>query len=411
VIEIDATEAAIDRVGAFLSERIGLRSEGTLRGRLRRSIVDEAAVHGEDPGAYVERLRRGGEALEHLINRITVQESGFFRHPEHFDILANSILPGLDRPVTLWSAACGNGQEAYSLAMLLEERAIPGSVVASDLSTAALARTAKAWYTTHEISGISQERRRLHLVEHDRGSRMNPRVQARVTSFAHNLVDDLPSHVGSCQVVFCRNVLIYLSAEHARAFLDRLADALAPGAYLFLGAAESLWQVSDRFQPVRLGGAFVYRRREPAGRSHATSSGPTKPWTKPSTSSAVGSLPRPARPARRARRIVTPVDDGDLAQTASLAETGKVALAAGDHAAAIVIFRQWSYLTPDNPMGPFHLGLALEAGGHRMPAQRAFAVARAVLVGAGSEPVEQALEGFAREELVKLLDAKQAPYR
>jgi hypothetical protein len=62
-------------------------------------------------------------------------------------------------------------------------------------------------------------------------------------------------------------------------------------------------------------------------------------------------------------------------------------------------------------MGAFHLGLALEAGGHRVPAQRAFAVARAVLTGASSEPVEQALEGFAPEELLKLLDAKQAPYQ
>ncbi len=403
-----ATDAAVDRVGVFLRQRIGLRSEGTLRGRLRRAVVEEAGVHGDLLGEYAEGVCRGGQSLEHLVNRITVQESGFFRHPEHFDVLADAILPGLDRPVTIWSSACANGQEAYSLAMLLEEHAIPGTVIASDLSTAALDRTAQAWYSSREISGISPERCKLHLIRDGHGWRIGPRVRARVTSFEHNLVDALPAQVASCQVVFCRNVLIYLSAEHASAFLDRLADALAPGTYLFLGAAESMWHVSDRFQPVGLGGTFVYRRRGPGGRTPSMSMGPAVPTSKSARRSTVGLRPRAARGAVRR---VEPAVDTDLAQTAALAETGKLALAKGDHAAAIVVFRKWSYLTPEDPMGAFHLGLALEAGGHLISAQRAFAVSRAVLMDAGSTRVEPALEGFAREELLKLLDSKQAPYR
>jgi chemotaxis protein methyltransferase CheR len=404
----DATKAAIELAAGFLKQRIGLRSEGTLRGRLRRSLADEAALHDDLVHAYVERLCRGGASLEDLVNRITVQESGFFRHPEHFEILTDSILPSLDRPVSIWSAACGNGQEAYSLAMLLEEQGVSGSVLASDVSAAAVARTASGWYSSREIGGISEQRRSAHLVDEAGGSRISPRVRGRVSSSRHNLVDQTPSLVSSCQVVFCRNVLIYLSHEHSSAFLDRLADALEPGAYLFLGAAESLWQVSDRFQPVRHKGSFVYRRRSPVIRKPVTSTGlPMRTVTAPATPRR-----RPAlRPARRAETLVKARGGTELAQTTALAETGRVALAAGDHATAIVFFRKWSYLTPDNPMGAFHLGLALEAGGHRVPAQRAFAVARAVLTAASSEPVEQALEGFAPEELLKLLDAKQAPYQ
>jgi chemotaxis methyl-accepting protein methylase len=413
VTDLKASEQAIERVGSFLNERIGLRSEGTLRGRLRRAIADEAAVHGDDLGSYAEKVCRGGESLAHLVNRITVQESGFFRHPEHFEVLANSILPAVEGPVTIWSAACGNGQEAYSLAMLLEERAQPGRVIASDLCTAALARTAKGWYSAHEISGISPQRRQRHLVAADRGSRINARVQARVESFEHNLVGPLPGHVGSCQVVFCRNVLIYLSAEYASAFLDSLADALAPGAYLLLGAAESLWQVTDRFEPVRIGGTFVYRRRapKPVIRIELAEAPATRTLTSKrskaiatATGSRLAALPGPSR---RPGRLTQPTPEPALDQAAVLARTGNGALAAGDYAAAVVNFRKWSYLAPEDPMGPFHLGLALEAAGHRRSARRAFAVARAVLGRTESLPVDISLEGFAKEELLKLLDAKQ----
>ena len=69
---------------------------------------------------------------------MTVQETSFFRHPEHFTLLAATSFAGWLSRCTIWSAACSNGQEAYSLAMLLEELGIDGSVIASDLSTAAL---------------------------------------------------------------------------------------------------------------------------------------------------------------------------------------------------------------------------------------------------------------------------------
>ena len=140
----DAIEAAIGQVGELLIGEIGLRPESSLRGRLRRSIRDEVSAHGGDLDGYVRSLSQDGERLQNLVNRVTVQESGFFRHPEHFDVLTEHVLPHVDQPVTIWSAGCANGQEAYSLAMLLEEQGIRGSIVATDLSTAALARTGRA---------------------------------------------------------------------------------------------------------------------------------------------------------------------------------------------------------------------------------------------------------------------------
>jgi chemotaxis methyl-accepting protein methylase len=407
MIADDAIEAAVDRLSELLDLQIGLRPETTLRGRLRRCLRDEVSVRGGDLDAYLRTLAGSDHLLQSLVDRVTVQESAFFRHPDHFEVLANDILPGLDPPVTIWSAGCANGQEAYSLAMVLEEQAIQGTVVATDLSTTALARTTAARYSTREIAGLSASRIARHLTRDGDAWEVNASLRSRVRTLRHNLITDLPGHVDVCQVVFCRNVLIYFSPEHAKAFLDRLAGALAPGAHLILGSAESLWQVTDRFQAVRLGDSFAHRRRDRAG---AAPTPPVEPLRRP--------VPRPTSRARlvrpalaRPRPQPAPVLSSWIPETALIVEAGQDALAEGDHAAAVVAFRKWVYLAPDDPLAPLHLGLALEAGGHGSAAQRAFGVARAVTLQVGSERAEVALEGYKAQELLRLLDIKQGTPR
>ena len=360
-------------------------------------------MRGGDLDAYLRALAGSDHLLQSLVNRVTVQESAFFRHPDHFEVLANDILPGLDPPVTIWSAGCANGQEAYSLAMVLEEQAIQGTVVATDLSTTALARTTAARYSSREIAALSASRIARHLTRDGDAWEVKRSLRSRVTTLRHNLITDLPGHVGVCQVVFCRNVLIYFSPEHAKAFLDRLAGALAPGAFLILGSAESLWQVTDRFQAVRLGDSFAHRRPDRAG---AAPTPPEEPLRRP--------VPRPISRARlvrpalpRPRPQPAPVLSSWIPETALIVEAGQDALAEGDHAAAVVAFRKWVYLAPDDPLAPLHLGLALEAGGHGSAAQRAFGVARAVTLQVGSERAEVALEGYKAQELLRLLDSLQ----
>jgi chemotaxis protein methyltransferase CheR len=414
-------EVAVDRVSALLDARIGLRPESSLRGRLRRSIRDElvaeAGVHAggrasgpdgrrtaEDLDGFVAELARSEDRLQSLVNRVTVQESGFFRHPDHFVLLATQLLPGLRQPVTMWSAGCANGQEAYSLAMVLDEQGAQGSVVGTDLSTAALRRTAEATYTLHEARGISPARRRRYLAAHDDRWQVTPDLRSRVTTLRHNLMAPLPAFVSECQVVFCRNVLIYFSADHARAFLHRLADAMAPGAVLFLGGAESLWQTTDRFKAIRLGDSFIYERRSlTRGARPGPSNTAATPLPAPPATVAV----RP--PAARTRPATTAAVPEDTlpARAAQLADAGRASLESGDHAAAVVTFRKWVYLAPDDPLAALHLGLALETGGHHLSAMRAFGVSRAVMHRLGSARADLALEGYAAEELLRLLDSKQ----
>lgn len=410
----EGLDIVVDTVAELLHLRIGLRPDQTLRGRLRRSIHEEASRHGQDPASFLERLVSDRDALQALLNRVTVQETGFFRHPEQFETLVRDILPTLRPPVRIWSAGCANGQEAYTLAMLLEEADVDGVVIATDLSTAALQRTRAASYARRELAGVSTERLARHFtVVGDRWDVATP-VRDRVKTLHHNLLDPIPVEIHACQVVFCRNVLIYLSVDQVRLFLDRVADCLPPAVTLYVGAAETIWQASDRFRAVHLGGSFVYRRApdRPVPRIQTK---PEQPRVAaPGRRTGDGDLPsrrrgttvvRPTPSA--ARRRAHPVAEPEIVDAEELERSAQAAFAEGDYDRAIVWFRKCAFLRPHDPMAQLHLGLALEANGDEPAARRAFAAARHVLVSAGPNPNPEGLEGYAAAELLRLLDSKR----
>jgi chemotaxis protein methyltransferase CheR len=395
-----ALETVVDRVAELLRQRIGLRPDPTLRGHLRRAVRDEAAEHGPDLATYFDALVVGSDALQDLMNRVTVQETAFFRHPEHFEVLVRDVLPTLPRPVKIWSAGCANGQEAFSLAMLLEEQGIDGAVIATDLSTAALQRTTVARYTSRELSGLSPDRIARHLRRTGDTWEVNKPVRDRVSTLQHNILDPLPPEIQSCQVVLCRNVLIYLSADHARAFLDRIADTLASTTALFLGAAETIWQVSDRFKAIPAGDTFIYRQPV-AGAASAEALAERR-----AASTQTGRTRFKSTVRTRAARVVAAAPES-AEPAALLVKAGQDAIGAGDYDAAVVAFRKCTYLAPHDPVAQLHLGLALEAAGDERSAQRAYAAARRTLLEADPAHSVAGIEGYAATELVRLLDAKQ----
>lgn len=418
MINTGALANVVDRVAELLHQRIGLRPDPTLRGRINRAVRDEMGDPDRDPVAYFDTVAVGGSALQGLLNRVTVQETAFFRHPEQFEVLARDVLPTLPRPVRIWSAGCANGQEAFSLAMLLQEQGIDGSVIGSDLSTTAVQRTAAARYSTRELSGLSPGRRHGHLTRTADRWLVNPALRDRVRVLHHNLLDPLPAEIQTCQVIFCRNVLIYLSPESARAFLDRIADTFPPSTALFVGAAETVWQVSDRFQAIPAGATFIHRPTRAGAAAVRPRSGQrgTPAASKPANVEPENR--RRPRPAEREQRTPRPIGPRHQAAQSSAApesatpaelmsKAGQEAIAAGYFNAAVIAFRKCAYLTPHDPLAQLHLGLALEAAGDDRSAQRAYAAARHALSEADSSPGDADLEGYSSTELESLLDAKK----
>jgi len=230
--------------------------------------------------ALIERLKidRRSELYERIVDAMTTNETLWFRDTFPFEILRQVILPELVKArapgARFWSAACSSGQEPYSISMIMEEfqRANPGAlannvqIVATDLSPSMLELARAASYDAAAMArGISDERRRQFFTERFGRWQLKEEVRRRVTFSEHNLQVGFEP-LGKFQVIFCRNVLIYFSADLKRSILARFAAALQPGGYLFLGAAEAITGYSDAFEMLRLPQGIVYRLKRPLSR-------------------------------------------------------------------------------------------------------------------------------------------------
>jgi chemotaxis protein methyltransferase CheR len=257
-----ASRPAVAVVAAALSHHVGLRFDQGGAARLERSLSRLARQRAVTPDALAAGLAADPGALDELIDELTVQETSFFRHPAQFEALAQHILPGLAEPVTVWSAGCANGQEPYSVAMLLAELGVTEwQVVATDVSRPALERTERGFYDQRELRGLDATRLARHGRAVEGGWEVRPELLERVTTLRHRVAHDpLPVPAGRCQVVLCRNVLIYLSPPDAQRFLDSARKALVPGGWLVLGGAEALVHHIDGMTTERAGDMFAYRK-------------------------------------------------------------------------------------------------------------------------------------------------------
>jgi chemotaxis protein methyltransferase CheR len=396
------TDSALLQIAAqLLDVRIGLKPDASFRPRLARAVRDVAEAKHIGTEELVADLSTDASLFDALVDQVTVQESGFFRHPEHFELLSRLLLPSIQGPLRAWSAACANGQEAYSLAMIMDELRGAGNVFASDISPDAVQRTITGSFKGREMGGVSAERRRRHFLQAGNEWQVRQNLRDMLTTQRHNLLDPIPAQVAECQVVMCRNVLIYFKQRHAEQFLERLADAMDPAASLFVGAAETLWQMTDRFEPAQMGVSYVYRpiRRGSVRRSAAAALRASVPA--PSLLVATSSI---AKPELRQPRPppVQPLTVRHSDQPAQLVDhtgqdfgrLGRQLLAAGSPSQAVVAFRQWAYLSPDDPTAHFQLGSALEASDARGPAARAYRAALAALDRCDDEQLIDVLHGF-----------------
>jgi chemotaxis methyl-accepting protein methylase len=370
---------AIEGIESVLEGRVGLRLDPGLRTRIHRAVGEESAAAGLSLADYSSALDRDPELFQRLLNRITVQHTWFFRDPEVFDAVAAEVIPKGEEPIVAWSAGCSNGQEAYSLAMLLHESGRRDwFVIGTDVSTEAIRRANSGVYSAAEVTSLSARRLARHMRPAPGGWEVRPELRERTRFVHHNLTSDVgPVPTGSCSIVMCRNVLIYFNQEELARVLDRIGSLIRPDGYLFLGGAESLWRRSETFQLMRVGGAFAYR-----------------------LSAAPAVLER--------RRIVQRVSNEMRrpASVSSLRGAAEAAAAAGDFAGAAYSLRQAAYLDPDQPVLLFQMALYLERAGRPALAQLALEASRSAIARCETSHVEAALEGFRPDELEHEIDRR-----
>lgn len=228
---------------------------------------------------YYDALGRDEQELNELLNLITINETSFFRFPAQFDALRNIVAPeiagrksGSRSDLRVWSAGCSTGEEPYSIAITLLEAGLDlvgwkPHVLGTDVSTRALA-TAK--------TGIYSERAMINVPRHvvdryfDRTAsgdyRVNEQVRKMVDFGYQNLVKEpYPlSIMGNWDIIFCRNVTIYFQIDSTKRVVSNFYDSLNEGGYLFIGHSETLAGINEDFEPVEVGGVFLYRKPEKA---------------------------------------------------------------------------------------------------------------------------------------------------
>jgi chemotaxis protein methyltransferase CheR len=263
-----------DRLAAFVHRYSGIKMPPgkltMLEGRLRRRVREVGAVDITDYCRFLfEEDGLQGEAVA-LIDAVTTNKTEFFREPQHFDLLARTVLPELlaqGRPILkLWSSACSTGAEPYTLAMVLAElrrqvaTAPRVQILATDLSTEVLEVAVRGIYPASAADPVPAAlRARYVLRSRDAAQalvRIVPELRAQVKFGRMNLMAATYPVDRDLDIVFCRNVLIYFDKPTQRAVLQRLCQHLRPGGFMFLGHSESLTGLDLPLRPV---GNTVFR--------------------------------------------------------------------------------------------------------------------------------------------------------
>ena len=208
---------------------------------------------------------------QQLIDAMTTHETLWFRDQYPYEALKRMILPELARAkmpnVRIWSAACSSGQEPYSISMIVEEyrREYPKhplanvQIVATDISPTILKTAKEGSYEDIALArGLTSDRRAKFFDDHDGVARVKDFVRKQVSFQELNLISPL-TLIGKFHVIFCRNVLIYFSDKNKINILDRMANVLEPGGFLFLGGSESISRYTAKFEVARYYGGMVFR--------------------------------------------------------------------------------------------------------------------------------------------------------
>lgn len=407
-------------VRRYLLAAAGLAFDDRRREGLAAVIADRRNVTGApDVPTYLALLAGHHDEAVHeaqdLIDAVTVQETQFFRNGPQMEALRRRVLPellrrtaGRERPLTIWSAGCSTGEEAYTLAMIVLDLAprrttAPVRIVATDVSAGALRAAGRAIYVGRSVEAVPPIVRGRWF-EPAKGGALAVRdeVRALVELRRHNLVTEAPPFApAEVDLIVCRNVTIYFERDTTARLIGTFHDVLAPEGYLVLGHAETLWQVSDAFSLVPIGDAFVYQpTREPAVVA-------PRPKPKPRPPSATVVL-------AEARRHLAA---GDYRAAAGRAETavradpllapayvvlGRARASLGQDQAAVAPLRKAVYLDPTAGDAHFLLGGSLSRLGRRSAAAASYRAAAATVSDLDESTRRELLDGRAVAELVQL---------
>jgi len=266
----------LQRFQCIIGRRLGLQFEEARAAALADVLRGRVEASGQNCRRYLDRLDAESprEEFSALARELTVPETYFFRNIAQFRAFSEIVLPERTRdrragaPLRILSAGCASGEEAYSIAILVQEAALDPSrevsILGVDVNPAALEKARRARYSAWALRETPTERRRGWFHPEGRDIALADSISRSVRFEERNLADDDPGfwRAEAYDVIFCRNVIMYFAPAAARALIARITRSLAPGGYFFLGHAETLRGLSTDFDLRHTHGTFYYQRKE-----------------------------------------------------------------------------------------------------------------------------------------------------
>lgn len=272
VLELELTEHELGEIRTLIEARTGIRFDESRErffvSRVREHLQSRGFERGTD---FLRAARKANVEYEALLERLLTQETTFFRYPAVYDAFQKRALPELHikkfwknpRTLRIWSAGCSTGEEPYSIAIAIADAlnftdAWNVEILATDLGRLALKQAETAIYSGRSLGSLSEKQLGTYFTPMENGYQVKPRLRKMISFTQMNLAAAV--YVGRMDVIFCMNVLIYLSEERRHTLVQRFYDTLEPGGYLFLGHSESISKMPVKFQAIVLNDCILYRK-------------------------------------------------------------------------------------------------------------------------------------------------------
>jgi len=265
----------------LVNEHAGLDFHDDALYAFERRLAERVTAQGlESFEEYYQFLRfdpAGQREMDEMVDLLTTKETYFFRQEYQLRALSRELFPRLvednrgSRRLTIWSAGCSTGEEAYTLAICVLMSGLFADwdvrVIGTDISKRSVAFARRGVYRPNSFRSTPPDVRRAYFDDRHDGAHVNEALR-RMCHFGQlNLLDAAKaSMVGRANVVMFRNVLIYFDDRARKRAIDNVYERLIPGGYLLLGHSESLWNVTTAFELVHLQDDLVYRKPPAAGR-------------------------------------------------------------------------------------------------------------------------------------------------
>ena len=267
-----------ERFRAFLFDQSGIYFQDNkrllLKARLQHRLLQLHLPSFEDYYDYLTAPSNRSE-IPHMINSVTINETYFFRAPEHVQLIQKTLIPTLlaaktndTNELSIWCTACSTGDEAYTIALMIQEYVRPNrpslkiNIIGSDIDSNALARAKSGLFNAYSVRHIPKPLLQKYFTPSPSGFRINPALRNMVRFKHINLASRTETmRMHGVDIVLCANVLVYFQGQTKEQVITSIYNCLNPGGYLLIGSSETLFGLGHPFELIRQGRTVYYRKK------------------------------------------------------------------------------------------------------------------------------------------------------